>query len=106
MVEPLDANPTEAQAHAAAIENTLLAAGITLEQVHRGDGIASWAVNRRAIPRGHGIRTGLEDTRTYPTGVKPKATETSSLPRRPCYETASAENPRLAQSRTAPAGYE
>ena len=33
-----------------------------LEQVHRGDGIASWAVNRRAIPRGQGIRTGLEDT--------------------------------------------
>jgi len=68
MVEPLDANPTEAEAHAAAIENTLLAAGITLEQVHHGDGIASWAVNRRAIPRGHGIRTGLEDTPDLPDG--------------------------------------
>jgi len=31
-----------------------------------GDGIASWAVNRRAIPRGHGIRTGLEDTPVLP----------------------------------------
>jgi hypothetical protein len=26
--------------------------------VHHGDGIASWAVNQRAIHRGHGIRTG------------------------------------------------
>lgn len=68
MVEPLDANPTEAEAHADAIESTLLAAGITLEQVHHGDGIASWAVNRRAIPRGHGIRTGLEDTPVLPDG--------------------------------------
>ena len=39
-----------------------------LEQVHRGDSIASWAVNRRAIPRGHGIRTGLEDTPVLPDG--------------------------------------
>jgi len=50
------------------IENTLLDAGIILEQVHRGDGIASWAVNRRAISRGHGIRTGLEDTPALPDG--------------------------------------
>ena len=39
-----------------------------LEQVHHGDGIAFWAVNRRAIPRGHGIRTGLEDTPVLPDG--------------------------------------
>jgi uncharacterized protein (DUF849 family) len=51
-----------------AIESTLLDAGITLEQVHHGDGIASWAVNRRAIARGHGIRTGLEDTPVLPDG--------------------------------------
>ena len=38
-------------AHAEAIERTLAEAGIALEQVHHGDGIASWAVNRRAIPR-------------------------------------------------------
>jgi uncharacterized protein (DUF849 family) len=30
--------------------------------VHHGDGIACWAVNARAAARGHGIRTGLEDT--------------------------------------------
>lgn len=68
MVEPLDANAADAIAHAEAIENTLLAAGITLEQVHHGDGIASWAVNLRAVPRGHGIRTGLEDTPVLPDG--------------------------------------
>jgi uncharacterized protein (DUF849 family) len=36
--------------------------------VHHGDGIASWAVNRRAILRRHGIRTGLEDTPVLPDG--------------------------------------
>jgi uncharacterized protein (DUF849 family) len=68
MVEPLDADPDVAVAHAEAIERTLAEAGVTLEQVHHGDGIASWAVNRRAIPRGHGIRTGLEDTPVLPDG--------------------------------------
>jgi uncharacterized protein (DUF849 family) len=68
MVEPVDADPDTAVAHADAIERTLVDAGITLEQVHHGDGIASWAVNRRAIPRGHGIRTGLEDTPVLPDG--------------------------------------
>jgi uncharacterized protein (DUF849 family) len=68
MVEPLDTDPSDAVAHAEAIENTLHEAGITLEQVHHGDGIASWAVNQRAIPRGHGIRTGLEDTPVLPDG--------------------------------------
>ena len=68
MVEALDADPDVAVAHAEAIERTLAEAGVTLEQVHHGDGIASWAVNRRAIPRGHGIRTGLEDTPVLPDG--------------------------------------
>jgi uncharacterized protein (DUF849 family) len=68
MVEPLDADPDDAIVHAAAIEQVLTDAGVTLEQVHHGDGIASWAVNRRAIRRGHGIRTGLEDTPVLPDG--------------------------------------
>lgn len=68
MVEPLEPDPDDAVAHAAAIEQVLVAAGVTLEQVHHGDGIASWAVNRRAIPLGHGIRTGLEDTPVLPDG--------------------------------------
>jgi uncharacterized protein (DUF849 family) len=36
--------------------------------VHHGDGIASWAVNERALRRGHGMRTGLEDTPVLPDG--------------------------------------
>ena len=68
MVEPLDPDPEDAVAHAAAIEETLAGGGVRLEQVHHGDGIASWAVNRRAITRGHGIRTGLEDTPVLPDG--------------------------------------
>jgi uncharacterized protein (DUF849 family) len=68
MVEPLDADPDDAVAHAAAIERVLAEGGVRLEQVHHGDGVASWAVNRRAVPRGHGIRTGLEDTPVLPDG--------------------------------------
>jgi uncharacterized protein (DUF849 family) len=68
MVEPLDANPEDAVAHAAAMEDALATGGVHLEQVHHGDGIASWAVNRRAAALGHGIRTGLEDTPVLPDG--------------------------------------
>ncbi len=68
MVEPLDPDPHEAVAHAETIERALAEGGVRLEQVHHGDGIASWAVNRRAAVRGHGIRTGLEDTPVLPDG--------------------------------------
>lgn len=62
------ADGERAVAHAAEMERELAAAGVSLEQVHHGDGIASWAVNRRAVERGHGIRTGLEDTPVLPNG--------------------------------------
>jgi uncharacterized protein (DUF849 family) len=68
MVEPLDPDPHDAVTHAGAIERALAEGGVQLEQVHHGDGIASWAVNRRAVARGHGIRTGLEDTTVLPDG--------------------------------------
>lgn len=68
LVEPLDAGPREALAHAAAMEEVLAAAGICLAQVHHGDGLASWAVSARALRRGHGMRTGLEDTPVLPDG--------------------------------------
>jgi uncharacterized protein (DUF849 family) len=68
LVEPLDADPEAAVAHGAAIEEVLATAGIALDQLHHGDGIASWAVNERALGRGHGIRTGLEDTDVLPDG--------------------------------------
>lgn len=68
LVEPPDPEPNDALAHAEAIERTLAAGGVRLEQVHHGDGLASWAVNRRAVARGHGIRTGLEDTPVLPDG--------------------------------------
>ena len=68
LIEPLDADPAQAVAHAAEMEEILVAAGISLEQIHHGDGVASWAVNKRALERGHGIRTGLEDTTVLPDG--------------------------------------
>jgi uncharacterized protein (DUF849 family) len=68
MVEPLGEDLDAALAEAEAMEEVLDAAGIRLEQVHHGDGLASWAVNRRGAARGHGIRTGLEDTPVLPDG--------------------------------------
>ena len=68
LIEPLDADPDAAVAHGAAMEDVLVRAGVSLEQVHHGDGVASWAVSRRGLERGHGIRTGLEDTTVLPDG--------------------------------------
>jgi uncharacterized protein (DUF849 family) len=68
MVEPLDEAANDAVLHAEAIENLLADYQIALQQVHHGEGIALWSVNRRAIKRGHGIRTGLEDTPVMPDG--------------------------------------
>jgi uncharacterized protein (DUF849 family) len=68
LMEPLDADVDTAIGHAAEMEAIVAAAGITLEQVHHGEGIACWAVNRRALERGHGIRTGLEDVTVLPDG--------------------------------------
>jgi uncharacterized protein (DUF849 family) len=68
LIEPLDADPGIAVEHAAQMEAIVVSAGITLEQVHHGYGMACWAVNRRALERGHGIRTGLEDITRLPDG--------------------------------------
>jgi uncharacterized protein (DUF849 family) len=68
LVEPLDETPEVAAGHAAAIEQVLTDARVELEQVHHGDGIATWRVMERAITRGHGIRVGLEDTTVLPDG--------------------------------------
>jgi uncharacterized protein (DUF849 family) len=72
LIEPLDADPDKAVAHAAAIEEVVAGAGIALEQVHHGDLVASWAVSVRGASRGHGIRTGLEDTTVLQDGTPAK----------------------------------
>lgn len=68
LVEPLDAEPAAAVAHAEAMERVLANAGVSLEQVHHGDGIATWHVMARALRRGYGTRAGLEDTTRLPDG--------------------------------------
>jgi uncharacterized protein (DUF849 family) len=68
LIEPLDADPDAAVQHAAKMEDIVVSSGITLEQIHHGYGIACWAVNRRGLERGHGIRTGLEDITLLPDG--------------------------------------
>ncbi len=68
LIEPLDADPATAVAHAAAMEQLVLDAGVELEQVHHGDDAATWQVMERGVARGHGIRVGLEDTTVLPDG--------------------------------------
>ncbi|CAN5564520.1 3-keto-5-aminohexanoate cleavage protein [soil metagenome] len=68
LIEPLDAEPGPAVAHAEAMEKVLTDADVSLEQVHHGDGIATWHVMARALRRGHGTRAGLEDTTRFPDG--------------------------------------
>jgi uncharacterized protein (DUF849 family) len=72
LIEPLEADPDLAVANGAAIEQVVLDAGIELEQVHHGDGAATWDVMRRGAGRGHGIRVGLEDTTVLPDGGRPE----------------------------------
>ncbi len=68
LLEPLDANADEAVEHAKEMETILERAEIDLPRVYHGDGIASWAVNRYGATRGHGVRTGIEDTPVLPDG--------------------------------------
>jgi uncharacterized protein (DUF849 family) len=68
LIEPLETDPGMALANAAKMEEIVFDAGITLKQVHHGYDFACWAINRRALERGHGIRTGLEDVAVLPDG--------------------------------------
>ena len=68
LIEPLDIDPDVAVQQAASMEEIVLSAGIALEQVHHGYDMACWAVNRRGLDRGHGIRTGFEDVTVLPDG--------------------------------------
>jgi len=67
LVEPLNDDPEEAVAHAAAMEQVLAGAGVTLEQVHHGDGLSSWSVSARAWARAR-HPDGVEDTTVLPDG--------------------------------------
>jgi uncharacterized protein (DUF849 family) len=69
LVEPLDVDPDVALRHAAEMEDIVISAGITLEQVHHGYDAACWRVNLRGLSRGHGIRTGMEDVTVLPDGA-------------------------------------
>ncbi|MDP9269367.1 MAG: 3-keto-5-aminohexanoate cleavage protein [Chloroflexota bacterium] len=68
LLEPLDADPDTAVAHAMAMEQVLDAGSVSIQRIYHGEGMASWAVNRYGIGRGCGIRTGLEDCPVLPDG--------------------------------------
>ena len=77
LIEPLDPDPSRALADAAEMEAILAVAGVAAPQVHHGFDGSCWAVNRRALARRHGIRTGLEDVTTLPDGSD--ATDNAAL---------------------------
>lgn len=68
VVEPLEEDTDDALALDALMEDMVAAAGVRLPQLHHGVGRASWHVARRAVGRGHAIRTGLEDTTVLEDG--------------------------------------
>lgn len=68
LIEPLDPHPETALRDAAIMEAILADAGISLPQVHHGFDRSCWAVTLRALERGHGIRTGMEDVVMLPDG--------------------------------------
>lgn len=73
LIEPLDADPVVALRRAAEMEAIVSAAGITPAQVHHGYDGSCWAVVLRALERGHGIRTGMEDVTLLPDGRAAKS---------------------------------
>ena len=74
LIEPLDADPEAAVAHAAAMERALDEGGVPIEQVHHGDGIASWAVNRRAARAGTVYARAWRTRACCPTAGRRRAT--------------------------------
>lgn len=68
VVEALDDDASQALAEVAEMEAILRRAQVPLEQVQHGFGAGAWPVLLRAAERGHGVRTGLEDTDELPDG--------------------------------------
>ena len=69
LVEPQADEPAAALATAEAIDAALDAAAIGAPRVHHGYGLATWAVLRRAVREGHGLRAGLEDALVLSDGT-------------------------------------
>lgn len=68
LIEPTSEDVAEAVAVADAVSARLRDGGVTLPQLHHGNGPATWAVLETAIAQGHDIRIGLEDTTSGPDG--------------------------------------
>ena len=66
LIEPQETAPAMAVATAGAIDGELEREHIGLPQLHHGIDFTTWAVLDDAVPRGHGIRIGFEDTYALP----------------------------------------
>jgi len=69
LVEPNEPEPSTASATAHTISRMLADSGVTLPQLHHGEGLATWAVIEVALDAGHDIRIGVEDTTQRPDGT-------------------------------------
>lgn len=69
LIKPTAKDSARAVAVARSISDRLRDAGVTLRQVHHGEGLATWAVLRAAVAQGHDIRVGLEDVTLGPDGA-------------------------------------
>jgi uncharacterized protein (DUF849 family) len=68
LVEVAEADPAAALTTAAAIDEVLDEAGISLQRVYHGYGDTTWRVIEAALAKGRHVRVGLEDTLTLPDG--------------------------------------
>lgn len=66
LIEPHDGHPATSVATAAAIDEVLTRAEITLPRLYHGRDVATWAVLDAALDRGQDIRIGFEDTLCLP----------------------------------------
>lgn len=65
----VEGDAEEAVRLAAAIDAVLDRAGVAAPRLHHGEDAATWAVMDAAVPRGHDVRVGLEDTLVLADGT-------------------------------------
>jgi uncharacterized protein (DUF849 family) len=68
LVETSDGGAEDPVAAAAEIDELLVAAGVTVPQLHHGAGADAWEMLDAALARSRDVRIGLEDTTLMPDG--------------------------------------
>ncbi|MFE2943483.1 3-keto-5-aminohexanoate cleavage protein [Streptomyces sp. NPDC059255] len=69
LIEPMDEDPDTAVAHARAMADAVLAAGVTCPILYHGEEATVWPVLRAALADGRQARIGFEDGMELPDGT-------------------------------------